>query len=353
MGLLDAFKKGKSQAVVALDIGTFSVKMCRMLPVSAGKPRLLSLGMKELPPNAIIEKDIKDQEGVIYAVQSLAEIVAEGVTETVMNLAGHKVFTDRIQVKVSKKGRLGDAVMLEAEQRIPTGTAGIEVDYHSLGKTPDEKQEDVILVAARRELVEEYFYAARDAGLEPMAIDGDLFSAYNAYELNYGIPEEGVMAICNVGHALTNVTFVMDGSYYTVRDASTGTRAIWDYVQSELSLSNDDLEELVVDRFPIEDKGAYRTAIYNATEELKLGLDVAFNFIENATDGRTVDRIILCGGGGAVDNLPEAISQKMDVPVEVMNPFKELQVADGAFSGIDPSKVGPMYANVIGMGLRG
>ncbi len=353
MGILDSIKGRKSSSIIGLDIGMFNVKIVNMTPPTKGKPKLLGFGSRPLPQNTIVEKDIKDHEGVIYAVQSLAEDVAPNVTECIINLSGHKVFTDRIQVSVgSKKGRLSEAVMIEAEQRIPTGTSGVAVDFHHLGKAPGGKKEDVILVAARRELVEQYFYAVRDAGLEPIAIDVDFFCTYNAFEFNYGIPEEGVIALTNIGHGLTNITFIIDGLYYTVRDVSTGARQVWDYVQSELKLTGDDLDDLMVGKFPIEDKSSFQNVVFGATEELKLGLDVAFSYIENVTQGRKVDKMFLAGGGAMIDFLPEALSQKVSIPVEVINPFKELLPAEGVFSGIDPAEVGALYVNAVGMVLR-
>ncbi|MCK5832851.1 type IV pilus assembly protein PilM [bacterium] len=353
MSILDSIRGRRSGSILGLDIGTFNVKIVNIVPPSVGKPKLLGFGLKTLPQSAIVEKDIKDHEGVIYAIQSLAEEIAPETNEVILNLSGHKVFTDRIQVSLgSKKGRLSEAVMIEAEQRIPTGTSGVAVDYHHLGKTPDGKKEDVILVAARRELVEQYFYAVRDAGLEPIAIDLDFFATFNAFEFNYGLPEEGVFALTNIGHALCNITFVIDGTYYTVRDVSTGARQIWDYIQSELRLTGDDLDDLMLDKFPIEDKTAFQEAVFNAAEDIKLGLDVAFSYIENVTQGRKVDKIYLSGGGALIDYLPEAIEQKTGVSVEIMNPFKNLQPAEGVFGGVDPSKIGAIYTNAVGLVLR-
>ncbi len=353
MSILDSIRGRKASSILGLDIGTFNVKLVNVVPSLSGKPKLLGFGSRTLPQSAIIEKDIKDHEGVIYAVQSLAEEVAPNTREVVLNLSGHKVFTDRIQISLGgKKGRLSEAVMIEAEQRIPTGTAGVAVDYHHLGKTPDGKKEDVILVAARRELVEQYFYAVRDAGLEPIAIDLDFFAMFNSFEFNYGLPEEGVFALTNVGHVLTNLTFIIDGAYYTVRDVSTGAKQIWDYVQSELRMTGDDLDDLMVGKFPIDDKAAFQEAIFNAAEDIKLGLDVAFSYIENVTQGRKVEKIYMGGGGAMIDFLPEAISQKTTVPVEIMNPFRGLQPAEGVFSGLDPAKIAPMYTNAIGLVIR-
>ncbi|HHS51043.1 MAG TPA: type IV pilus assembly protein PilM [candidate division Zixibacteria bacterium] len=354
MGILDSIKGRKSSSIIGLDIGTFNVKIVNLSVPASGKPRLLGLGVRTLPASAIVEKDIKDHEGVIYAVQSLAEEVAPDAREAILTLSGHKVFTDRLQISLgSKKGRLAEAVLIEAEQRIPTGTSGVAIDFHHLGKAADGKKEDVILVAARRELVEQYFYTARDAGLDPIAIDVDFFATFNAFEFNYGIPEEGVIALANIGHVLTNITFIIDGLYYTVRDVSTGARQIWDYIQSELRLTGDDLDDIIVGKFPVEDKTAFQDAVFNAAEDVKLGLDVAFSYIENVTKGRKVDKIYLSGGGATIDYLPEAISQKTEIAVEPMNPFRGLQPAEGVFSGQDPAKIGPLFVNAVGLALRG
>ena len=120
----------------------------------------------------------------------------------------------------------------------------------------------------------------------------------------------------------------------------------------ELRLSSDDLTELMHDELPMDDKGPYRSAVFTATEELKLGLDVAFSYIENVTSGRTIDQIYLAGGGALIEGVPEAIGQKMSIPLELLNSFKGLKHAEGVFSGVDPSKIAALYSNAVGMALR-
>jgi len=343
----------KAQAAYGLDIGTHSVKLVKISGQGEGKRQLLAFGSKELPNGAIVEKDIKDREGLIYTLQTLVEEVALEALDVVINVAGHKVFTDRIHVVTGgKKMKMEDAVLMEAEQRIPTGTSGIVLDYYSLGKTDSGKKEDLILVAVRRELVEEYFGIVRDAGLDPIIMDIDFFANYNAFEFNYGFPEEGSLVLANIGHTLTNLTFIIDGRYYTVRDVSSGAREIWNSLQTELRLSADDLNDLIKGDFPIEDDTPYRQAIINAVDELKLGLDVAFGYIENVTGGIKVEQMFLSGGGALIRDVPDALASKLAVQVEVVNPFRAFTPGPGVFSGIDPERVASLYTNAIGLALR-
>jgi len=336
-----------------LDIGTHSIKLVKLSPAVEGRRSLLAFGSKELPTGAIVEKDVKDREGIVYALQTLVEEIAPEALDVVINVAGHKVFTDRIQVNTSgKKIKMEDVVLSEAEQRIPTGTSGIVLDYHILSEDESTKKSDVILVAVRRELVEEYFNVVRDAGLDPLIMDIDFFSNYNAFEYNYGLPEEGTIVLANIGHTLTNLTFIVDSSYYTVRDVSSGAQEIWNSLQTELKLSADDLEDLKKGDFPMEDKGPYRAAIAASVEELKLGLDVAFGYIENVTGGLKIDKIYLSGGGALIEDIPEVLASRFDMSVEVVNPFKNFTPGQGVFTGIDPAKIASLYTNAIGLALR-
>ncbi len=349
MGILGS----KTQAAYGLDIGTHSLKMVKITPPGTERRHLLAFGTRELPEGAIIEKDIRDREGMIYAIQTLFEEKAPEALDVVVNVAGHKVFTDRIQITTGgKKVKMEEAVMVEAEQRIPTGTSGIVLDYHSLGSVASGKKEDLILVAVRRELVEDYFNIVRDAGLDPIIMDIDFFANYNAFEFNYGIPEEGAIVLANIGHMLTNLTFIIDGLYYTVRDVSSGAREVWNSLQSELRLSSDDLDDIIKGDFPMDDETPYKQAITNAVDELKLGLDVAFGYIENVTGGLRIEQMFLSGGGALIRDLPEALSAKLSIPVEVINPFKSFVPGQGVFSGVDPDKVASLYTNAIGLALR-
>ena len=183
-------------------------------------------------------------------------------------------------------------------------------------------------------------------------MDIDFFANYNAFEYSYGLPEEGTIVLANIGHTLTNLTFIIDNSYYTVRDVSSGAQEVWNSLQTELKLSADDLEDLKKGEFPMEDKGPYRAAIAAAVEELKLGLDVAFGYIENVTGGLKIDQMYLSGGGALIEDLPEVLASRFDMQVELVNPFKNFTPGQGVFSGIDPAKVASLYTNAIGLALR-
>lgn len=351
------FGRKKHQKCVGLDIGTFGLKVAVLMTDEKGNMRLSKVGKRPINRGAIVDKDIRDREGLIYSIQSLMEEVDPDITDVVIGLAGHKVLIDRIEVNApSGKGKrdvmLREAIMVEAEQRIPTGIDSVKIDYAELGMTKDGKKCQVLLFAARNEIVDEYTGLVMDAGLVPIVIDLDPIAMYNIFELNHPIPSEGCIALVNIGHALVNVVFIVNGSIAGIRYISNAARSIWEKLQSEMRLSNDEMTELMLGKVPLGDSPSVRKSVYAACEELNIGLGMAFAYIENMTGGAKIDQAFICGGGLSVPFLLDYLSSSLGVSCDSLNPLAKISY-DPAVFGELPIEVGKaIYSIAIGLAQR-
>src|SRR5207302_99313 len=106
-------------------------------------------------------------------------------------------------------------------------------------------QMNVLLVAAKRELVEGRVGLLNEAGLEPGIIDVDAFAIHNAFELNHPDAMQGVVGLVNIGHEVTNVNILEDGVPVLTRDVSVGTRRFREDLQREKGLSAEDAERVI------------------------------------------------------------------------------------------------------------
>lgn len=363
MGILDKIKlpigKGKKvQKLAGLDVGTFMVKIVVLKVDDKGNVSLSAAGKRALPQGAVVDKDVRDREGIIYAIQSLVDEVDPDITEVVISLAGHKVLVDRIEIsaptgKGKRDEQIKEAVLVEAEQRIPTGTDSVRIDYVELGESEDKKKIDVLLFAARNEIVDDYVGVVMDAGLVPVVVDLDAIALYNAFEHNHDIPQEGCIALINIGHALSNVVFILEGKLYSIRDISNAARNVWDRLQTELHLSTDDLRALMLGTVPLEDSPSSRRAIYNSCEDLNIGLGMAFSYLENVTGGVKVEKAYLSGGAVGIPFLVDALSAGLGVPCELVDSFARIKF-DPALFGDTPLEVAKaIYTVPVGLALRG
>ena len=346
--------KKKARKVAALDIGSFAVKLIEVLFDEKGNATLLKAGMRPLAVGTIVDKDIRDREGLVFAIQSLVDEVDPEITEIAFSLAGHKVLVDRVEIptptgKGNREAQIRESVMVEAEQRIPTGVDSVQLDFVELGPTEDGKRINVLIIAARNELVEDYLGVVMDAGLVPVLIDLDSIALYNAFEFNHGIPEEGCIALVNVGHSLSNIAFVLNGSLFSVRDISNAARSVWDRLQTELHLSTDDLKELMTGNIPLEETPSNKRAVSNATEDLGIGIGMAFSYFENVSKGARVEKVYMSGGAVGIPFLVDSLAQRLNLPIELINSFGKIKFDSTMFEGknIDLIK----GVNTVGVGI--
>jgi type IV pilus assembly protein PilM len=128
---------------------------------------------------------------------------------------------------------------------VPFDIEGVQLDFQVLDPEGEGVQMDVLLVAAKRELVENRAALLTDAGLDPAVVDVDAFALHNAFEVNYPEAMHGVAAMIHVGHEVTNVNILQDGVPLLTRDLSVGTRKFREDLQRERGMSADDADRLL------------------------------------------------------------------------------------------------------------
>ncbi len=351
-------KKKKAEKLAGLDIGTFAVKVVVLKSDEKNNLSITAAGKHPLSRGAVVDKDIRDREGIIYAIQTLVDEVDPDITDVVISLAGHKVLIDRVEVPVpSGKGKreqqIREAVMVEAEQRIPTGIDSVRIDYMEIGPTEDNKQIQVILFAARNEIVDEYVGVVMDAGLVPIVVDLDPIALYNIFEYNHEVPQEGCIALVNIGHSLSNVSFVVNGKLFSIRDISNAARSVWDRLQTELHLSSDDLAQLMLGKIPLEDSPSTRRAVYSSCEDLNIGLGMAFSYLENVSNGIKVEKVFLSGGAVAIPFLVDALANSLGIPCELINSFSKIRFDPELFGDMSVESARAIYTIATGLAYRG
>jgi type IV pilus assembly protein PilM len=226
----------------------------------------------------------------------------------------------------------------------------VELDFQILDPDGEGLQMQVLLVAAKRELVENKTALLAEAGLTPSIIDVDAFALHNAFEVNYPNAMQGVVGLVNIGHETTNINILEDGVPVLTRDLPLGTRRFREDIQRERGLSAEEADQLlqgferneVLDPF-VETRG----------EELAVGIERAAAFLQSASRSATgISRMWLTGGGGRIPGLTKVLADRLRLPVELANPLERLQVAEGVFDTMSVDEVSPLLMLPIGLALR-
>jgi type IV pilus assembly protein PilM len=209
---------------------------------------------------------------------------------------------------------------------------------------------DVLLVAAKRDLVEDKVQLLAQAGLEPEVVDVDAFALHNAFGVNHPEALQGVTALLNIGHELTNVNVLDDGVPLLTRDLTVGTRKIREDLQRERGVSADEADAMLkgFERSP--DLEPYVKA---RGEEIAVGVERASAFLQTASrDSGSIQRVFCSGGGARVPGLTEILGQRLNTPVEVANPVQRVSVKEGVFDTVSVDEVAPLLMLATGLALR-
>ena len=238
---------GRKKSSIGLDIGSGFVKLVQV-DHSGDQPEVTRIATRPLLPDAIVEGEVMDPGIVADTVRELfAEVGAKG-DSVITAVGGHDVIIKKIEMDRMNVSDAREVIRWEAEQHVPFDIRSVELDFQILDSEAGGDQMQVLLVAAKRELVENKVSLLMDAGLQPAAIDVDAFALHNAFEHNYPEGMEGIVALVNVGHDTTNVNILAEGIPILTRDIPFGSRNIREDLQRERSLTAEEAEEIVQGR---------------------------------------------------------------------------------------------------------
>jgi type IV pilus assembly protein PilM len=342
------FGLGGSKTTVGLDIGSGLIKV---VAIDHSKdPLLTKVGVAPVLQDAIVEGEIMDPGVVGDAIRSALEAAGLKQKRVVAAVGGRDVIVKKIQVDRMKEADAADVVRWEAQQHVPFDIEGVQLDFQVLDPEGEGVQMDVLLVAAKRELVDNRAALLTDAGLDPVIVDVDAFALHNAFELNYPEAMQGVAAMIHMGHEVTNVNILQEGVPLLTRDLSVGTRKFREDLQRERGMSVEDADRLLqgFERSPDLDP-----FVKSRGEEIGVGVERAGAFLASASrDAGQIQRVYCSGGGARIPGLADVLAERLRLPVEVADPLKGLRVREEAFGSLAVDEVAPLLMLAVGLALR-
>ncbi len=342
----------RSKATVGLDIGASTVKLVKLDHSKAGYS-VAAIGVRELPPDVIVAGEIKDREAVIFNIQSLIDQTDPKIKEVVVSISGHGVITDRFQIDKKTGAEAEQAILFETEQRAPFDIDDVNLDYHVIKVDEDTNKMDVLLVAARKEIMAQYVELIEDCGLKPIVVDDDALAVYNAYSNNYEPDPTKVTALVNIGYDVTNITYIVNGEFQSTRDVSAGTRDIYNAIQKEFRLNPELTSKAIKGEMSDSvDQDMLKATIISATDELISGVELAFSYFKSQAKVDSVDWIVLSGGGSLLPYLPEFLQSKLSVPLEIINPLRNVDYDPEMLQYLQPEKIAPLLTVSVGLAMR-
>ena len=340
---------GKKKTTVGLDIGSSSIKVVEIAQDRTGN-RLVNYGISEPFSEAIVDGEIMDRQMVHEAITNLLESRQIKNRNVVTAVSGRAVIVKKILMDRLSEEDAKEAIQWEAEQHVPYDINDVSLDFQIINPNVDQKKMQVLLVAAKKDMIANHAEIIREAGLSPVIIDVDSFAIQNAVEANYDLMPEETVALLNIGAEITNLNIIRNGVPHFTKDLSLGANSFVEGIQRRHNVSQVDALNALRGRG---DSGIDVASIVQTTcEDVSVQIDRAVAFLKSAGDADRVDRILLSGGSARVPGLTEFLNGRHHVPVEIVNPLQKLSYDSGLFDGDSPDQVAPLLTVAIGLALR-
>ena len=342
----------KKDHLIGLDIGSRFIKVANIYQRS-NKLILKNFGIKSLPMDTISEGIIKEPDTIVDTIKQLISESKIKEKNVAVSISGYSVIIKKIALTKMSDEELSERIQFEAEQYIPFDVQDMNIDFHILGDSDQNpNQMKVMLVAAKKEVVDTYINILNKAGLIPCVIDIDVFALENAFEANYFFEDEGIVLI-DIGANKININILKDNISALTRDVALGGEQVTREIMSHSGLPFDEAEALKmgapsdkISPYALQDTVTKITA--NWCNEIKRAID----FFYTTDSDVNIKRILLSGGCAQIEGLVELLRVETSVDVELFNAFNALSLEVKNFDPQYLHKVSPQAAIAVGLALR-
>lgn len=240
--------------------------------------------------------------------------------------------------------------------------SGSEVasDFNLLPRPPEVAGEDVVLLAMSREsLLDEHIDGLQAAGGTIDAFSPNSVALYNAF-VRYGVVQDDTVLIASIGAESTDVVITRGADLLFARNLSGGSKLFDDALAQRLGMGAAEAESVKIDHVDLTPGARHRNpegekatrSVLGAAGQITSLLQSTVMFCKSQVklSGLKLDRVLVCGGGAAVQGLPEYLSAGMGVPVERFDAFRVVDT-----SGLSPEEADLLSENelesVVALGL--
>jgi type IV pilus assembly protein PilM len=350
--------------VIGLDIGSQSIKLVEIDHGKKGRI-LKNFGIIGLPPDAIVEGSIKEMEIVASAIKTLYRNLKVKNKGVATSISGYSVIVKKIEMSNRDESELEDSIQSEAEQYIPFDINDVNLDYDVLrtGAEASENEKgkgekstggkmEVMLVAAKKDVVEDYVSLLQLSGLNPAILDVDAFALQNAFEASTQEPE-GCYALVNVGAEELGINAIKDGVSMFSRDSSYGGNQITEAIMSQFDVDFAEAEKIKLGGEKLEkEKGALEEVFTSVISEWIQEIKRALDFLATSYPDENIQKIMLSGGSSRIPGFRKYLELETNLPVEELNPFANLLINEKAFDSKYLSYMASQAGVAVGLALR-
>jgi type IV pilus assembly protein PilM len=329
--LLSKIGLRRTREVVGVDIGATSIKMCLLQRAIEGSFSLSTMAQRSYEEDLLHDGNIINSGFVARELKSMLNASNIKTRRAASALSSYSVITKRVSMPFLEKEALEESIRIEVENIIPFPLSEIYYSHYIMG-VDDEKEGmmNLLIVAAKKEIVEEYVKTFDQAGLDLAVLDVDIFAVTNLVEHIYKPKGFSVLAV-DVGASVTNIAITKELNIEFTREILIGGKYITNEIAKSQNLTYKEAEErkLAVS----EDATA---ALQDFASNVSSEINKTINFYVATKPRETVGRIYLTGGSSRVAGLKAQIQRETGIEVEFLNPF--LFLKNGRSEGMDEAQ---------------
>ena len=304
---------------IGLDIGSTAVKLVQLRTGRAG----LVLGNFGVEPGPARAGPVVEGDAVAVALRTLVRRIGLRGKDVALAVSGNGVIIKRISVPQLEPAAFAQQIEWEARQLVsPPSRDDVLIDHTRLRQKPTTGEVEVLLVAAKKDLVQPHLRVVGEAGLRPVVVDATAFALQNCVEACQGFTSSETFAVVNVGAVASTISIIAEGMPAYGRDISSAGN-LYNEALRGLGVDPDEAERLKRGLQAPADPALLQRVLQQVSEAIAADIQRSLDFFRA---GEPLSRVVLTGGCALVPALRHALVQRSRLPVSVLDPFARVQV---------------------------
>ncbi|MCL2790684.1 MAG: type IV pilus assembly protein PilM [Desulfobulbus sp.] len=341
----------KEKLITGIDIGSYAIKICQ-LKRAGDSFKIESIGSTVLPPGVVEDGILQEPLEVSKILSSLMKNLKVKNTKIGISISGYSVIVKKINLEQMTDGELAEYIRTEAEQYIPFDIDDVYIDFQKLPQKGDVIDRcDVMLVAAKKEVVNDYLDVLNGLKLNTVLVDVDGFALENIWETVARRSEN--VALVDIGASKMNINIISGGVSVLARDVAAGSEQLTDRIMSSMDVEYKDAEDIKLGIVPAGEHQETVENIFNKTcAQWVFEIRKAIDLYHANNPNRPLQAIVLSGGGSKVNGFREYLIRETSLEVIAFNPFDTMSYDKNKMDEHYISEVAPEMAIAAGLAIR-
>lgn len=316
--------------LIGIDISSTSVKLLELGKVGT-RYRVESFAVEPLPPEAVIERDIKDVEAVGEAIKRCAARSGTNLKHAAVAVAGSAVITKTIQLDAGfSEAEIETQIEVEADQYIPYPLEEVSLDFEILGESEKVLDKvDVLLAASRSENIESREDALEIGGFTAKVVDIEAYAMERVFDVlgnqAFGLEDGQVMAVLDIGSTMTSLSVMQNNRTIYTREQVFGGAQLTEEIQRRYGLSYEEAgmakkQGGLPDDYASEVLEPFKEGIVQQVSR-------ALQFFYSSSQYGEVDHLVLAGGCAGIEGIDAMIEERLGTTTSIANPFTDMSLS--------------------------